>query len=64
MHRAALLNELLSSISKEKLHLNKTLSSINGSTIQFADGTTFVADVIIGADGIHSSVRKYVLPEG
>lgn len=36
----------------------------DGSVViaQFADGSTAVADVIIGADGVHSTVRKLIDP--
>lgn len=64
VHRAALLRELLAPIPKDKLHLGKRLSSISGTTIYFQDGSSSTVDVIIGSDGIHSSVRKYILGEG
>lgn len=34
----------------------------NGVTFAFTNGTTMSADILIGADGIHSTVRKYVAP--
>lgn len=51
-------------------HFNKRCTSIsrNGSrqVIHFKDGTTFEADVVLGADGIRSTVRQAVTgdPEG
>lgn len=37
----------------------------DGSAVcaQFADGSTAVADLMIGADGVHSTVRKLIDPE-
>jgi len=34
----------------------------NGVSFAFADGTKAGGDVLIGADGIHSTVRKYIAP--
>lgn len=34
-----------------------------GVTARFADGSTRVADVLVGADGIHSTVRRLIDPE-
>jgi 2-polyprenyl-6-methoxyphenol hydroxylase-like FAD-dependent oxidoreductase len=34
----------------------------NGVTFAFTNGTTMSADILIGADGIHSTVRKYIAP--
>lgn len=63
VHRAALLKELLHPIDKNCIHLSKRLLAIQGTTIVFDDETSTTADVIIGADGIHSGVRKYVVGE-
>ncbi|KAH7064234.1 hypothetical protein BKA63DRAFT_169123 [Paraphoma chrysanthemicola] len=35
----------------------------NGVSFAFTDGTTASADLLVGADGIHSTVRKYLAPE-
>ncbi|KAI1169852.1 salicylate hydroxylase [Nemania sp. FL0916] len=67
VHRASLLRELVAPLPRDILHPNKKLASINpvpGShliRVTFEDGTTDEFDGVIGADGIFSSVRSYVL---
>lgn len=66
VHRAALLSELLKPIPKEKMHTNKKLTEIKDLEnhrvlLHFEDNTTFEADAVIGADGVHGNVREYVL---
>lgn len=34
----------------------------NGVDFAFTDGTHATADILVGADGIHSTVRKYIAP--
>ncbi|KAF2192170.1 FAD/NAD(P)-binding domain-containing protein [Zopfia rhizophila CBS 207.26] len=34
----------------------------NGVIFAFTDGTRATADILVGADGIHSTVRKYIAP--
>ncbi|MDI3403212.1 FAD-dependent monooxygenase [Streptomyces cavernicola] len=64
VHRADLLNMLRSSVPESDVHLGRRCRSIdvNGRTtrLHFADGTTAEADVVIGADGIHSAFRDIV----
>jgi salicylate hydroxylase/6-hydroxynicotinate 3-monooxygenase len=65
MHRAELHDALLSVLPADIIHLNKKLVGLdqraNQVTLTFADGTTAVADAVIGADGIHSVVREIII---
>ena len=66
VHRAHFLDELVKSVPPQRAHFNKRLQHIedkNGDPVylRFSDGTTATADVVIGADGIHSTVRKHLL---
>jgi salicylate hydroxylase len=66
VQRANFLRELLKDIPKESLHASKKLQTVkredDGSlVITFADGTSHKCDILVGADGIGSSVRKEVL---
>lgn len=66
VHRVQLLEALLADIPEERMHASKKLQRIeqdNSLTVYFTDGTTHECDVLIGADGIHSIVRKFVLGE-
>lgn len=62
--RAAFLDALVELIDPAITHFNKrcTLISHNGprQVIHFKDGTIFEADVVLGADGIKSTVRQAV----
>ncbi|USW55955.1 Putative FAD-binding domain, FAD/NAD(P)-binding domain superfamily [Septoria linicola] len=68
VHRAALLKELLAEVPIERMHASKKLKGVDRQsdktlTLQFEDGSTHETDVLIGADGIHSAVRKVILGE-
>lgn len=67
VHRAHLLDELIKSIPDEIVHFRKRLTSYTDGgkgkklVLQFEDGSTAEADVIIGCDGIKSKVRQLIL---
>lgn len=67
VHRASLLREFLKPLPKTALHGNKKLTSITpadfGIEFTFQDGTVKKFDGVVGADGVFSSVRKYVLED-
>lgn len=68
VHRGGLLREMLKSLPSHRLHPSKRVSAIKHGNnhvleITFADGTTEQFDAVIGADGIFSTVRQYVIQE-
>ncbi|MGB1242597.1 MAG: FAD-dependent monooxygenase, partial [Chitinophagales bacterium] len=66
IHRAKLQGILLKELGLEKVQLGKSLQSFeetkNGVLAYFKDGSKVEADFLIGADGIHSNVRKQLFP--
>lgn len=67
IHRATLHEVLLAELGKDvPLYLNKKLKSLeqkNGiNYLEFEDGTKHETALLIGADGIHSAVRRAVYP--
>lgn len=68
-HRAHLHAALLEHVPLDMIHLGKKTTRVNTSTsdagvvLHFADGTTATADLLIGADGLHSNVRKWFVPK-
>lgn len=67
VHRGDLHALQISAIDQSSLHFGKRLRSIddNGSNVhlEFEDGTTAHADIVVGADGINSRVREVLLGE-
>lgn len=66
VHRAHFLDELVRLVPAQRAHFNKRLELIEDEAdkevvLRFKDGTTATADAVIGADGIHSHVREYLL---
>ena len=61
-HRADLLNALASGLDPATLHLDHRLTALeegqSGVTLTFANGVTRQADIVIGADGVHSVIRR------
>jgi 6-hydroxynicotinate 3-monooxygenase len=65
MHRGDLHAALLSVVPPDVIALDRKLIALErngaGVTLRFADGTNATADAVIGADGVHSNVREFVL---
>ncbi|URD45487.1 FAD-dependent monooxygenase (plasmid) [Pseudomonas sp. BYT-5] len=65
VHRGDLHELQISSIQPGTVHFGKRLSKIvdEGDQVRldFADGTSTTADIVIGADGIHSKIREELL---
>jgi 2-polyprenyl-6-methoxyphenol hydroxylase-like FAD-dependent oxidoreductase len=68
--RAAIRDTLISELARVgvPIHYGKKVIGISNETvesasIEFADGEVVAAEHIVGADGIHSRIRKYVRPD-
>ena len=68
IHRVDLQQTLAGAVDPEYLHLGRGVSGVtdvgHGATITFDDGSTTTADVVVGADGVHSVVREHVCGPG
>lgn len=64
IHRATLYQILLDQLPNVPIHLNKKVKALRqnetGIEIDFEDGTPHHANILIGADGIHSVIRKSI----
>lgn len=70
IYRHVLITELLDAMKEKGLNIvyGKKFTRIvketeKDVTWEFDDGTTETADILVGADGIHSTVRKYLYPD-
>ncbi|MBT5111313.1 MAG: NAD(P)-binding protein [Rhodospirillaceae bacterium] len=65
MHRGDLHEALASVVPDDIIERNRKLVGLNqtedGVTLEFEDGEPVTADVVIGADGVHSVVREALL---
>jgi 6-hydroxynicotinate 3-monooxygenase len=66
-HRGDLHAALASAVPEQHIRLNHKLAELeqgaDGVRLSFADGTTAKADAVIGADGVHSLVKKILFGE-
>lgn len=64
LHRVALLDALAGQLGLENVSLGRRLVGLeehpSGVELRFADGSDATADVVVGADGVHSTVRSHV----
>jgi salicylate hydroxylase len=64
VHRADLLEVLAAALKNTQLRFGARCVAVDGgggdraATARFADGSTIEADIVVGADGIHSVVRE------
>jgi salicylate hydroxylase len=62
MHRADVLRSLVAALPSDRVHIGHRLTGLvdHGDRIeaQFENGARINADVLVGADGIHSAVRR------
>jgi salicylate hydroxylase len=67
LHRADLQRVLVAALGSEGLHLGYRLVGVsehkNVIKLDFANGKSVEVDILIGADGQHSTVRQYVAGE-
>lgn len=67
VRRADFLDALVSLVPKENAEFGKRLKNLeekpDGVHLNFEDGTTAVADVVVGCDGIKSKVKESILPD-
>ena len=64
VHRVALLNALADRLGDDGLNLGRRCVGVDeqssGAELRFADGTSATADLVVGADGVHSVIRPHV----
>jgi salicylate hydroxylase len=64
VHRADLHSALLAAVGPERVRLGRSLRRVDqhpdGVRLTFADGAHHDADLVVGADGIHSVVREAI----
>jgi len=63
-HRADLLDGLLSRQPPGRIRFGSQVVAMDEGRLTLADGETVEADVVIGADGIHSPVRRHLFGTG
>lgn len=67
VHRAYLQRLLATSCGPEQVRLNHRLTGLSSSDtgwrLEFSDGEVAHADVVVGADGVHSTVREHIIGE-
>ena len=61
MHRGDLMTALEDRLPSGTVEMGRRVAGVADGRIEFTDGSTASADVIVGADGIHSAVRTALL---
>ena len=67
VHRVALLQALAERLGGDRLNLGRRCVGVDerasGAELRFADGSSATADLVVGADGVHSVIRPHVAGE-
>lgn len=61
VHRADLLRTLADAVPDGVISLGRHVAGVEGDSLRFDDGSSEAFDVVVGADGIHSVVRAFVV---
>jgi 2-polyprenyl-6-methoxyphenol hydroxylase-like FAD-dependent oxidoreductase len=64
LHRADLHEALIAALGAERVKLGMRLDSIDGGRLAFGDGSVHSADLVVGADGLNSTVRASLVGDG
>ncbi|MEV6350948.1 FAD-dependent monooxygenase [Actinoplanes sp. NPDC051851] len=59
-HRADLLDAVRAAVDPAAIRLGMRCTGVDGNVLVFADGSRAEADVVVGADGVHSVVRAAI----
>ncbi|MEU4562160.1 FAD-dependent monooxygenase [Actinoplanes sp. NPDC023936] len=62
VRRADLQTVLSDALPDETVRYETEVTGISGTTVRFADGSRGTYDVVVGADGINSTVRRLAFP--
>jgi 2-polyprenyl-6-methoxyphenol hydroxylase-like FAD-dependent oxidoreductase len=63
-HRADLHEGLIAGLGSERLRTGMRLVGLEDGRVRFEDGTSVQADLVVGADGLNSTVREALFGDG
>ena len=64
LHRGALHRALIEELGDDRLRLGAEVESLTDGGLRLSDHTEIQADLIVGADGLHSTLRKEIIDDG
>ena len=63
LHRGALHAALIEALGEDRLQLGREVRGLTDDGLRLVDGTEIQADLVVGADGLHSTLRSEILDE-